>query len=91
MHLNVHESEDRARTSVPRLNLDILYDIVAEVARFDSNDSRAILLSLTLSCRTVNDSIRPILFSKVHWPHPNKHDASTGLLFFPEALWPYFR
>lgn len=74
-----------------RLNLDILYEIVEQVARLDSKSSREILLSLALVCRTVNDSIRPFLFNKVYWPHPNKHDAETGLLFFPAALWPYFR
>ncbi|KAF8184834.1 hypothetical protein BJ912DRAFT_852956 [Pholiota molesta] len=76
---------------MPRLNLDILYEIVDQVSGFDCKNRRAILLSLALTCRDVNNSIRPILFHSVNWPHPDKFDQESGLLFFPEALWPYFK
>jgi hypothetical protein len=78
-------------TNMPRLNLDILYEIVDQVSGFDCKNRRAILLSLALTCRDVNNSIRPILFHRVNWPHPDKFDQESGLLFFPEALWPYFK
>ena len=71
------------------LNLDILHEIMDKVA--DTKAERAILLNLSLTCRQARESIKPILFSKVKWPHLDKFDEKSGLHFFPELLWTFFR
>lgn len=49
------------------------------------------LLALSLTCRTIREACLPLIFAEVHWPHPNKNDNESGLHFFPESLWPYFK
>ncbi|KAF8965420.1 hypothetical protein BDZ97DRAFT_1904048 [Flammula alnicola] len=74
-----------------RLNLDILHEITNEIAIFEARDRQATLSNLALICHAANESIRPILFAQVKWPHPDRHDQESGLHFFPEELWLYFR
>lgn len=49
------------------------------------------LLALSQVCRVVREACLPVIFADVQWPHPNKNDDESGLHFFPESLWPYFK
>jgi len=69
-----------------QLNHDILYEIV-KVQTCDVQTLNA----LALVCSAANHAIRAILFARVRWPHETRHDPHSGLHFFPEALWPYFK
>ncbi|KAF9476250.1 hypothetical protein BDN70DRAFT_863579 [Pholiota conissans] len=71
------------------LNLDILHEIMDKVA--EPKAKSTILLNLSLTCRQARESIKPILFRKVKWPHLDKFDEKSGLHFFPEVLWTCFR
>ena len=74
------------------IDADILYEIVDTVAgSINSKDQRKCLLNLSLTCRTLRYATRPIIFARIKWPHPNKHDQSSGLHFPPEILWPYIK
>lgn len=70
-----------------QLNLDVLYEIIKEVHPSDTQT----LNSLALLCSAANHAIRTILFARVRWPHEHRHDSESGLHFFPESLWPYFK
>ncbi|KAF8811217.1 hypothetical protein BYT27DRAFT_7090232 [Phlegmacium glaucopus] len=74
-----------------QLGVDILYEIVSEIASIDNKDHRSRLLNLSLTCRTLLHATRPIIFAKMKWPHQNQHDENSGLLFPPEVLWPYIK
>ncbi|PFH45706.1 hypothetical protein AMATHDRAFT_77951 [Amanita thiersii Skay4041] len=74
-----------------RLHLQVLHILVSEIASPGDQHSKSDLLSLSQSCRALREACLPILFSEVFWPHPNKNDEETGLHFFPESLWPYFK
>lgn len=74
------------------LNSDIFYAFISEVSLQGPEDvSKGTLLSLSQTCRGVRDVCLPILFAEVHWPHQNKNDPQSGLQFFPESLFQYFR
>jgi hypothetical protein len=49
------------------------------------------LLNLASTSRHVRQACLPVLFADVRWPQRSKADKEHGLLFYPEALWPYFR
>ncbi|KAF9559946.1 hypothetical protein CPC08DRAFT_690469 [Agrocybe pediades] len=74
------------------LNQDVLYQILDEVdACYNDKDRRAVLSHLSLVCRWVRHCTKPVLFANVRWPHPKKHDEESGLQFFPQELWGYFK
>ncbi|KIM43446.1 hypothetical protein M413DRAFT_18016 [Hebeloma cylindrosporum] len=70
-----------------QLNLDVVCEIVKQVHPSDVQT----LSGLALLCSSANHTARSILFARVRWPHENRHDPQSGLHFFPESLWPYFK
>ncbi|PPR07856.1 hypothetical protein CVT24_005593 [Panaeolus cyanescens] len=73
-----------------QLHLDILYEIVNQLHHFNYTDRQNILFKLSILSKSINDTLRPIMFSEVKWPHPEKH-GDTSLLFFPEVVRPYVK
>lgn len=73
-----------------QLHLDILYEIVNQLDYFNYSDRQNILFKLSILSRSINDTLRPIMFAEVKWPHPDKHDE-TSLEFFPDAVRPYVK
>ncbi|TFK34685.1 hypothetical protein BDQ12DRAFT_362143 [Crucibulum laeve] len=76
---------------MPCLDPDVLYAVVREVASFRNSTSLQALRNLALTCSTLRNVCFPVLFAEVHWPHANKNDEESGLLFFPDSLWPHVK
>ncbi|KAF9220353.1 hypothetical protein BS17DRAFT_715009 [Gyrodon lividus] len=72
------------------LNADILHILISELPRERGNISST-LLNLASASHLFREACLPFLFSEVRWPHKSKADKEHGLLFYPEALWPYIR
>ncbi|KAK2462789.1 hypothetical protein APHAL10511_005180 [Amanita phalloides] len=49
------------------------------------------ILALSITCRALRHVYLPHLFADVQWPHPNKNDEESGLHFFPDSLWSFFK
>jgi hypothetical protein len=72
------------------LNADILHILISELPRERGNVSST-LLNLASASHHFREACLPFLFAEVRWPHKSKADKEHGLLFYPEALWPYIR
>ncbi|EGN94330.1 hypothetical protein SERLA73DRAFT_188149 [Serpula lacrymans var. lacrymans S7.3] len=73
------------------LNADILHVLIAELLSNDDTEVRSSLSTLSRTSRVIRDSCLPYLFAEVKWPHQEMYDDISGLHFFPETLWSYFR
>ncbi|GLB41225.1 hypothetical protein LshimejAT787_0904400 [Lyophyllum shimeji] len=76
---------------MPTLDSDVSYALVRKVIALYRDSDVDVILNLASTCRVIRESCLSALFSDVHWPHGNKHDEESGLLFFPPTLWPFFR
>lgn len=76
---------------MPPLDSDIAYALVKEAVALHRKSDLDAIRALSSTCRILRDACLPFLFSDVHWPHASKHDEESGLQFFPQSLWPFFR
>jgi len=76
---------------MPTLDSDVSYALVKEAIALYRDSDLDVILNLASTCRVIRETCLPVIFADVHWPHGNKHDEESGLLFFPPTLWPFFR
>ncbi|KAF5381714.1 hypothetical protein D9615_005574 [Tricholomella constricta] len=73
------------------IDSDVSYALVKEAMVLYGNSDIDVILNLASTCRVIREACLAALFADVHWPHGNKHDEESGLLFFPPSLWPFFK
>ena len=76
---------------MPPLDADVSYALIKEALLVHRGSDLRTVLNLSSTCRVLRAAALPFLFSDVFWPHANKFDEDSGLHFFPQNLWPFFR
>ncbi|KAG6811980.1 hypothetical protein H0H92_005014 [Tricholoma furcatifolium] len=82
---------DAQNFSMTSIDSDVSYALLKEALALYKSSDLEVVLNLASTCRVIRQAALSVLFSNVHWPHGNKYDDESGLLFFPATLWPYFK
>ena len=76
---------------MPSLDADVSYALIKEALLVHQRSDLRTVLNLSSTCHVLRAAALPFLFSDVLWPHADKFDEDSGLHFFPQTLWRFFR